>query len=117
MLNYATEFQGKKALITGGSRGIGAATAQRLLDGGATVVVTARAHHAQTPAGATFLACDVSTLAGATAVAEEALRLLGGLDILVNNAGAATPRMPSSATITDEDWLDSLMLNLEQFSG
>ncbi|MGI4872702.1 MAG: oxidoreductase [Janthinobacterium lividum] len=111
MRDYATEFQGKKAFITGGSRGIGAATAQRLLDGGATVVVTARARHAQTPAEATFIAGDVSTLAGAQAVAAEALRLLGGLDILVNNAGAAAPKLQGIEAIADDEWLDALLVN------
>ena len=111
MREYATEFQDKKAFITGGSRGIGAATAQRLLDGGATVVVTARTRHAQTPAGATFIEGDVSTQAGANAAATEALRLLGGLDILVNNAGAAAPKLQGMESITDAEWIDSLMIN------
>jgi len=111
MKDYATEFKEKKVLITGGSRGIGAATAQRLIDGGATVVVTARSRHEQTPAGATFIQGDITTIAGATAVAEEALKILGGLDILVNNAGAAAPKLPGIEAISDEDWMDSLMIN------
>jgi NAD(P)-dependent dehydrogenase (short-subunit alcohol dehydrogenase family) len=111
MKEYATEFQGKRAFITGGSRGIGAATAQRLLDGGATVVVAARTRHAQTPAGASFIAGDISTLAGANAVAAEALQLLGSLDILVNNAGAAAPKLPGIEAISDDEWLDALMVN------
>jgi NAD(P)-dependent dehydrogenase (short-subunit alcohol dehydrogenase family) len=112
MKDYINEFKGKRAFITGGSRGIGAATAQRLIDGGAAVVVSARSRHEQTPAGATFIQGDVSTLSGATAVSEEALKILGGLDILVNNAGAATPRLPGIERISDDDWLDSLMINL-----
>lgn len=111
MKDYANEFKGRKALITGGSRGIGAATAQRLIDGGATVVVAARSHHEQTPTGATFIQGDISTLAGANTVAEEALKILGGLDILVNNAGAATPKRPGIEAISDNDWIESLMIN------
>jgi NAD(P)-dependent dehydrogenase (short-subunit alcohol dehydrogenase family) len=111
MIDYANEFKGKKALITGGSKGIGAAVAQRLLDGGATVAVAARTTHEQMPTNAIFVQGDVSTTAGAGAVAEKALRLLGGLDILVNNAGAATPRLPGIEAISDEDWIDSLMIN------
>lgn len=111
MKDYATEFKGKRALVTGGSRGIGAATAQRLIDGGATVVVSARARHEQTPAGATFLQGDLSTLAGANAVAEGALELLGGLDILVNNAGAAAAKLPGIEAISDAEWLESLLVN------
>jgi NAD(P)-dependent dehydrogenase (short-subunit alcohol dehydrogenase family) len=111
MKNYANEFKGKKAFVTGGSRGIGAATAQRLIDGGATVVVSARSRHEQTPAGATFIQGDISTLAGANAVAEETLRILGGLDILVNNAGAATAKLPGIEAISDDEWIESLMIN------
>lgn len=111
MKDYANEFKGKKALVTGGSRGIGAATAQRLIEGGATVAVTSRSRHEQTPARSSFIQGDISTLVGANAVAEEALKMLGGLDILVNNAGAATPRLPGIEMITDEDWIDSLMIN------
>ncbi|WP_447641989.1 MULTISPECIES: oxidoreductase [Chitinophagaceae] len=111
MKDYANEFGGKKALITGGSRGIGAATAQRLIDGGATLAVAARSRHEQTPTGAAFIQGDVTTLAGANAIAEDTLNILGGLDILVNNAGAATPRLPGIEMISDEDWLNALIIN------
>lgn len=69
MKDYSTEFKGKRVLVTGGSRGIGAAAAQRLIDGGAKVVVKARSRHKATPANATFIQGDISTLSGATAVA------------------------------------------------
>ena len=54
VLNLSKEFAGRRALVTGGSRGIGAAIAQRLLDGGASVAVTARSRHEQTPEAATY---------------------------------------------------------------
>lgn len=111
MIDYQNEFKGKRALITGGSRGIGAATAQRLIDGGATVAIAARSRHEQTPEGAIFLQGDISTLEGANAIAAEALRILGGLDILVNNAGAAVPKLPGIEAISDTDWLESIMIN------
>ncbi|HEY0256876.1 MAG TPA: oxidoreductase [Candidatus Methylacidiphilales bacterium] len=111
LLDLTKEFAGKRALITGGSRGIGGATAQRLLDGGATVVVTARNTHAETPKGALFISGDTRTLEGAQAVAQEAIAKLGGLDILVNSAGAARVHLPSSAAISDEEWVDSLNIN------
>jgi NAD(P)-dependent dehydrogenase (short-subunit alcohol dehydrogenase family) len=88
MKEYQTEFLGTKVLVTGGSRGIGAAAAQRLIDGGAIVAVSARSRHEQTPKGAVFIKGDLSTREGANAVAEQALKILGGLDILINCAGA-----------------------------
>ena len=61
-LDLTKEFTGKRALVTGGSRGIGAAAAQRLIEGGAQVVVTARNTHAETPKEAHFIAGDTRTL-------------------------------------------------------
>ncbi len=110
-LDLSKEFAGKRALVTGGSRGIGAATAQRLLDGGATVVVTARNTHAETPKGATYIAGDTRTHEGAQKVAKDAVAKLGGLDILVNSVGAARVHLPSSAAIPDAEWVDSLNVN------
>ena len=110
-LDLSQEFAGRRALVTGGSRGIGAAVAQRLLDAGATVVVTARSRHADTPAGATFIEGDLSTEAGAKAIGASALTALGGLDILINNAGATRVHLPNSEAITDAEWVESLNVN------
>ena len=106
------EFAGRRAVVTGGSRGIGAAIAQRLLDGGATVVVAARSRHEQTPEGATFVTADVRTSDGTKALAADALKVLGGIDILVNNAGASRAYLQGASTIPDEEWVDSLNINL-----
>ncbi|WP_062350197.1 SDR family oxidoreductase [Herbidospora yilanensis] len=92
------EFLGRRAVVTGGSQGIGAAVARRLLDGGARVVVTAPHRVPETPGDAILVEGDPASLEGAGTTAEEALGVLGGCDILVNNAGA----MP------DEAWQDSI---------
>lgn len=111
-LDLSKEFTGRRALVTGGTRGIGAAIAQRLLDAGAEVVVAARSRSDITPAAATFISGDVSTSEGAKAIAAEALAALGGLDILVNNAGGTRAFPEGSATIPDEEWQNDLALNL-----
>ncbi|MGH3249659.1 MAG: SDR family oxidoreductase [Trebonia sp.] len=105
------EFAGKRAIVTGGSRGIGAAIVQRLLDGGAAVVTTARNATADTPKAATFIQGDISTLAGVQAFTTAALSELGGVDIAVNNAGAARTHLGGISSIPDEEWLDALDLN------
>ncbi|MFJ4839728.1 SDR family oxidoreductase [Streptomyces sp. NPDC088746] len=104
------ELAGKRALVTGGSRGIGAAVVRRLLDAGAEVLTTARSATSTVPEGATFVEADVRTRAGAEALAEVAHDVLGGVDILVHNAGGGQPHKGALA-IPDEEWQDALDLN------
>ena len=111
-LDLSKELIGRRALVTGGTRGIGAAIAQRLLDAGAKVVVSARSPGESTPAGMTFVAGDVASEGGVEAIAEGALVALGGLDILVNNAGGARSFVKGSDTIPEDEWQACFMLNL-----
>ena len=101
------DLKGKRALVTGGSRGIGAAIAQQLLDAGATVLTTARSATTTVPEGVTFVEGDVRTKAGVQAITETA----GEIDILVDNAGAARFDPGGTAAITDEEWQESLDVN------
>jgi NAD(P)-dependent dehydrogenase (short-subunit alcohol dehydrogenase family) len=111
LLDLTKEFAGLRALVTGGSRGIGGAATQRLIDGGAKVVVSARSRHAETPADAIFVAGDTRTKEGAEAVGRAALKALDGkIDILINSVGAARLH-PSLEAIPDDEWLDSLNVN------
>jgi NAD(P)-dependent dehydrogenase (short-subunit alcohol dehydrogenase family) len=105
------EFAGRRALVTGGSRGIGAAIAQCLLDGGATVVTSARTHADSTPKTSTFVQGDLRSEDGARQLVDQAVQALGGLDILVNNAGASRVYLGGPASIPDADWQDSLDIN------
>jgi len=111
-LDLSQELIGRRALVTGGTRGMGAAIAQRLLDVGAKVVVTGRSRGESIPAGAIFIAGDVSTASGVKDVAAKAVGALGGLDILVNNAGGARPFAEGTASIPDEEWQAAFELNL-----
>jgi NAD(P)-dependent dehydrogenase (short-subunit alcohol dehydrogenase family) len=89
------ELDGKAALITGGTTGLGRAMAERFLDEGASVVITGRDERLGTDAerdlaarGAIkFLGADAAQPDQARGSVDEAASLLGGLDILVNNAG------------------------------
>lgn len=107
-----SELDGKRAVVTGGSRGIGAAIAQRLLDAGASVVTTARNPTDETPSAAKFVQADLSTRDGVRGFADAALEVLGGVDILVNNAGGAPRIIASAMALEDSDWTASIDLNL-----
>ncbi|MFE9703565.1 SDR family oxidoreductase [Streptomyces sp. NPDC005930] len=105
------ELAGKRALVTGGTRGIGAAVVRRLLEAGAEVITTARSATGTPPQGAAFVRADVRTRAGTEALATAAQELLGGVDVLVHNAGGARPHRDGLA-VPDDEWRDALDLNL-----
>ena len=111
-LDFSRELIGRRALVTGGTRGIGAAIAQRLLDAGAQVVVTARSRGETLPAGAAFVAGDVASVSGVKTIAAGALEALGGLDILVNNAGGGNGFPQGTTSIPDEAWQAAFALNV-----
>jgi NAD(P)-dependent dehydrogenase (short-subunit alcohol dehydrogenase family) len=100
----APELNGRRALVTGGSKGIGAAIAQRLIDAGASVMVAARATTPDTPAGAKFVTADLHTRDSVRALADAALEQLGGLDILIDNAGFSRVYTEGTGTIPDGEW-------------
>ena len=89
-------LQGKTAVVTGGSRGIGAMIARGLLDAGASVVISARKQHELDEAQTTLskfgsvhaIRADVSTMEGVEALAAQVAEHFPTLNILVNNAGA-----------------------------
>jgi NAD(P)-dependent dehydrogenase (short-subunit alcohol dehydrogenase family) len=105
------DFQGKRALVTGGTRGIGSAVVKRLVAGGATVLTTARS----IPAGDSsdqFIQADVSTRAGCDRVIKATLDRFGGLDILINSVGGSTAPGGGALALTDDHWQQTLDLNL-----
>jgi NAD(P)-dependent dehydrogenase (short-subunit alcohol dehydrogenase family) len=109
----SSELAGKRALVTGGTRGIGAAIVARLAAAGATVVTSARSAADGLPEGVRLVVADASTSDGTEHLAAEALRVLGGVDILVNNAGGAAAWFPEGAlSIPDDHWFQALATNL-----
>lgn len=106
------ELAGRRVVLTGGSRGIGAGIARRLLAAGADVLTTARTAPDTLPDGLRFVTGDVSSAAGIQAIADAALEQLGGVDVVVNNAGASRTFPAGSLSIPDGDWQSALDVNL-----
>ena len=97
---------GRRAVVTGGSRGIGAATAAALVAEGARVAIVGRDREAladvTAATGAHAVAADLATADGSRESMAACIEALGGVDILVNNAGASP--MGTFDDITDEQW-------------
>ena len=105
------EFAAKRALVTGGTKGIGAAVVKRLASAGAVVLTTARS----IPIGGIpdhFIQADVSTREGVDRVIDATLAQLGGLDILINTVGGSTAPAGGALALTDDHWQQALDLNL-----
>jgi NAD(P)-dependent dehydrogenase (short-subunit alcohol dehydrogenase family) len=109
------ELSGRKALVTGSSRGIGRAIAKALQDEGCSVALNARGE-AELKQTARELSCtaavagDVSSVEEAQRVVGQAVAALGGLDILVCNVGSGRSVAPGNETY--EEWQRVFALNL-----
>ena len=110
------DLSGKVAIVTGSTKGIGRAIAERLLAEGCRVVVSARTE-ADVQATAQALgeravgiSCDVSDPDACRSLVDETVRRLGRLDILVNNAGVGVFKPISELTV--EEWRKQIDVNL-----
>jgi NAD(P)-dependent dehydrogenase (short-subunit alcohol dehydrogenase family) len=105
------ELDGRRALVTGGTKGIGEAVAARLREAGARVLATARTRPGDLP-GDLFVAADISTAEGCATVATAVLDRLRGIDIIVHVAGGSSAPAGGFAVLDDGEWYRALDLNL-----
>jgi NAD(P)-dependent dehydrogenase (short-subunit alcohol dehydrogenase family) len=106
------ELHGRRALVTGGTQGIGAAVVTRLRGAGVRVLTTARTTPADPPDAELFVAADVATADGCAIVVRAVRDLLGGVDIIVHVVGGSSAPAGGFAVLDDDQWHRALDLNL-----
>jgi NAD(P)-dependent dehydrogenase (short-subunit alcohol dehydrogenase family) len=106
------ELEGLRALVTGGTKGIGEAVTARLREVGATVLTTARKRPGDLADAALFVAADLATVEGCAAVADAVRDRLGGVDIIAHVVGGSSAPAGGFAVLDDGEWQRALDLNL-----
>ena len=112
-MSYADRdrLDGRRTLVTGGTKGTGVAVAERLRELGADVYVSARSMPEGYPYPDRFIAADTSTREGTDRVAAELTRA-GGADIIVHVVGGSSTPAGGFEVIPDGQWITELQLNL-----
>jgi NAD(P)-dependent dehydrogenase (short-subunit alcohol dehydrogenase family) len=104
-------LQGKRALITGGTQGAGAATVALFRELGAKVLTAARRDPGNLPEKM-FVAADLTTREGCETLAKAVHTRLGGVDVLVHMLGGSSAPGGGFAALGEAEWQDELDLNL-----
>ena len=104
-------LEGKRALITSGTRGAGAATVALFRELGARVLTAARSRP-DTLSEAMFVAADLTTPEGCATLAAAVRERLGGVDVVVHMLGGSSAPAGGFAALSDAEWAKELDLNL-----
>jgi NAD(P)-dependent dehydrogenase (short-subunit alcohol dehydrogenase family) len=105
-------LEAKRALVTGGTKGIGEAVVAALRDAGAQVLTTARSRPQKLSQIDQFVAADVSTAEGCDLIANAVLQRFGGIDIIAHVVGGSSAPAGGFAVLKDEEWQKALDQNL-----
>jgi NAD(P)-dependent dehydrogenase (short-subunit alcohol dehydrogenase family) len=111
-MSHYLELEGKRALVTGGTKGVGEAVVAALRDAGAAVLTTARSRPKNPAHADHFVAADVSTAEGCALVASAVRERLGGIDIMVHVVGGSSAPAGGFAVLDDNEWHKALDQNL-----
>ncbi len=104
-------FEGKRALVTSGTRGAGGATVALFKELGADVLTTARTRPPEMPESR-FVEADLTRVEGCVKVVEAVREMLGGVDIIVHMLGGSSAPAGGYRALGDDEWWRELDLNL-----
>jgi len=111
-MNFDLDLADRRAVVTGGTKGVGAAVVQTLRDAGARVLAAARSAPDRMAERVGFVAADLSTAEGVQRLARSVLEQFGGVDILVNVFGGSSAPAGGFAALDDTEWSKELNRNL-----
>ena len=110
-MNDGGEFHGKRILVTGGTKGIGAAIVDRFKRDGGNVITTGRSLPSDN-SSAHFVQADLSTREGIDQLVTAIMDRFGGVDILIHNVGGSAARGGGALALSDDDWQYAFDTNL-----
>lgn len=111
-MSFDLQLQGKRAVVTGGTKGLGAALVQSLRDAGVQVMTTARSAPDKPLEGVAYVQADLTTAEGVTQLARAVTERWGAADIVVNSVGGSSALPGGFAALDDATWFRELNLNL-----
>jgi NAD(P)-dependent dehydrogenase (short-subunit alcohol dehydrogenase family) len=109
---YSLDIEGHRALVTGGTQGLGQAIVATLREAGVKVLTTARRKPSALAQDIQFVAADLSTAEGCVAVAEAVRERLGGVEIIVHVVGGSSAPAGGFTVLDDAEWYTALNQNL-----
>ncbi|MCX5481364.1 SDR family oxidoreductase [Kaistia geumhonensis] len=111
-MTFDLGLAGKHVLVTGGTKGVGAAVVAALSAEGARIVATARTVPDEAPENVVFIAADLMTAEGCARVAGQVLARLGGVDVIVDVLGGSGAPAGGFAALSDAEWQKEIDHNL-----
>jgi NAD(P)-dependent dehydrogenase (short-subunit alcohol dehydrogenase family) len=111
-MSQSGEFAGKRVVVSGGTKGAGAAVFRRLADSGAQLVTAARSDRPEHVPEQSFVQADLATAEGCASLAEAAMARLGGVDVLIHVVGGSRAPGGGFSALDDAAWEHELDLNL-----
>ncbi|MGO4406202.1 SDR family oxidoreductase [Bosea sp. RAF48] len=111
-MSFELDLNGRRALVTGSTKGLGAAVVSVLREAEARVVATARSVPGSASGHLHYVAADIATAEGCATVVKAVFDCLGGVDIIVHVVGGSSAPAGGFAALDDQQWQQELNLNL-----